>query len=75
MREVSSKVVRKIKEDYLTSEEFQEEKFECAMDENSRGFNECICQIRELDPSFDTTRLRKDPSKEEEDEERVNVDN
>ena len=74
VREVPSEVVKKIKKDYLTSEEFQEEKFECTMDGHSRGFNECLRQIRELDPSFDMTRLRKDLSKEEEDEERANVD-
>ena len=74
IREVSPEVVRKIKEDYLTLEEFQEEKFECAMDRHSRGFNECIHQMRELDPSFDTSRLREDLSEEEVDEERVNID-
>ena len=44
------------------------------MDGHSWGFNECIRQIRELDPSFDISRLKEDLSKEEVDEERVNVD-
>ena len=56
--EVLPEVVRKIKKDYLASEEFQEEKFECAMDGHSRGFKECVRQVRELDPNFDVTRLR-----------------
>ena len=74
IHEVLPEVVRKIKEDYLTSKEFQEENFECTMDRHSWGFNECICQIKELDLSFDTSRLREDLSEEEVDEERVNVD-
>ena len=45
VREVPHEVMRKIKEDYLTLKEFQEEKFECAMDGHSQGFNECIHQI------------------------------
>ena len=64
-REISPEVVKKIKEDYLASEEFQEEKFECAMDGHSRGFNECVRQVRELDPSFDVTRLKEDLEEEE----------
>ena len=32
IREVPPEVVRKIKKDYLTLEEFQEENFECTMD-------------------------------------------
>ena len=60
VREVPPEVVKKIKEDYLTLEEFQEEKFECTMDGHSRGFNECICQVRELDPNFDMTHLKQD---------------
>ena len=63
--EVPHKVVKKIKEDYLASKEFQEEKFECAMDGHSQGFNECICQVRELDPNFDVTRLTEDLEEEE----------
>ena len=58
-------MVKKIKEDYLTSEEFQEEKFECAMDGHSRGFNECIRQVRELDSNFDVTHLKEDLEEEE----------
>ena len=60
--DVPPEVVKKIKDDYLTSEEFQEEKFECAMDGHSRGFNECIRQIKKLDPSFDVTHLKEDLS-------------
>ena len=45
MHEVPPKMVKKIKEDYLTLEEFQDEKFECAIDGCSWGFNECIRQI------------------------------
>ena len=52
--------MKKIKEDYITSEKFQDEKFECAMDGYSRGFNECIRQVRELDPNFDVNRLKED---------------
>ena len=74
IREVPSEIVRKIKEDYLTSKEFQEEKFECTTNGHSRGFNECICQIRELNPNFDTSHLREDLSEEEVNEERVDVD-
>ena len=74
IHEVLPEVVRKIKEDYLTLEEFQEEKFECTMDRHFRGFNECIHQIRKLNPSFDMSHLRKDLSEEEVDEERVNID-
>ena len=44
------------------------------MDGHYQGFNECIHQIRELDHSFDTTRLREDPSEEEKDKKRANVD-
>ena len=58
--EVPSEVVKRIKEDYLASEEFQEEKFECAMDRHSRGFKECVRQVRELDPIFDVTCLKED---------------
>ena len=73
VHDVPPEVVKKIKDDYLTSEEFQEEKFECTMDENSRGFNECIHHIRELDLSFDVTHLREDLSEGEEGEERLNT--
>ena len=45
------------------------------MDGHSQGFNECIRQVQELDPSFDMTHLREDPSEVEEDEKKVNVDN
>ena len=58
--EIPPEVVRKITEDYLASEEFQKEKFECAMDGHSGGFNECVHQVRDLDPSFDVTRLKAD---------------
>ena len=71
--EVSPEVIKKVKDDYLASEEFQEEKFECAMDDHSWGFNECIRQILELDPSFNMTRLKEDLSEEEGGEERKNV--
>ena len=67
-------MVKKIKEDYLTPEEFQEEKFECTMDGHSRGFKECVRQVRELDPNFDVTRLKEDVGKEKS-EEIVNVGN
>ena len=72
VREIPPEVIKKVKDDYLASEEFQEEKFECAMDGHSRGFNECIRQVHELDPNFDVTHLRKD-LEEEESEERENV--
>ena len=71
--DVPPEVVRKIKEDYLASEEFQEEKFECVMDEHSRGFKECVHQVRELDPNFDVTRLKENVG-EEESEEIINLD-
>ena len=58
--EIPPEVVKKIKEDYLTSEEFQDKKFECSMDGHSRGFNECVRQVRKLDPNFDMTRLKED---------------
>ena len=35
------------------------------MDGHSRGFNECICQVRKLDPNFDMTHLKKDLEEEE----------
>ena len=57
--------MRRIKEDYLASEEFQEEKFECAMDGHSRGFKECVRQVWELDPNFDVTRLKEGVGEEE----------
>ena len=44
------------------------------MDGHSRGFNECIRQVQELDLNFDVTRLREDPPKEEGGEERENMD-
>ena len=74
IREVLLEVVWKIKKDYLTSEEFQEKKFVCTIDGHSRDFNECIHQIRELDPSFDISHLKEDLSEEEINEERVNID-
>ena len=43
--EVPPKAVRRIKEDYLASKEFQEENFKCAMDGHSRGFKECVHQV------------------------------
>ena len=58
-------MVNKIKEDYLASEEFQEEKFKCTMDGHSRGFNEYVRQVQELDPNFDVTRLKEDLEEEE----------
>ena len=36
------------------------------MDGHSRGFNECIRQVRELDPNFDVTHLKEDLEKESE---------
>ena len=57
--EVLPEVVEWIKEDYLTSEEFQEEKFECTMDGHSRGFKEYVRQVWELDPNFNVTRLKE----------------
>ena len=42
---IPPEVVRKITEDYLASEEFQKEEFECTMDGHSRGFNECVRQV------------------------------
>ena len=65
--EVPPEAVKKIKEDYLASKEFQEEKFECAMDGYSQGFNECIRQVQELDPNFDVAHLKKDLKEEESD--------
>ena len=62
---VPPEVVKKIKEDYLASDKFQEEKFECAMDGHSRGFNECVRQVQKLDPNFDVTRLKEDLKEEE----------
>ena len=62
---IQPEVVKKIKEDYLASEEFQEEKFECAMDKHSSSFNECVRQVRELDLSFDVTRLKENLEEEE----------
>ena len=62
--EVLPEVVKKITTNYLASEEFQEEKFECAMDGHTRGFNECVHQVCELDPSFDVTRLKEDLNEE-----------
>ena len=35
------------------------------MDGHSRGFNECIRQVRELDPNFDVTCLKEDLEEEE----------
>ena len=58
-------MVKKITKDDLASKEVQEEKFECIMDGHSKGFNECIRQVRELDPNFDVTRLKEDLEKEE----------
>ena len=65
IRKVPLEAIKKIKEDYLASEEFQEEKFECTMDGHSRGFNECIRQVCELDPNFDVTHLKEDLEEEE----------
>ena len=59
-REIPPEVMKKIKEDYLASKKFEEEKFECAMDGHSRSFNECVCQVRVLDLSFDVTHLKED---------------
>ena len=70
---IPPEMIKKVKDDHLASEEFQEEKFEYAMDEHSRGFNEYIHQIRKLDPSFNVTRLKEDLSEKEEGEERENV--
>ena len=67
---IPPRVIKKVKDDYLASEEFQEEKFECTMDGHSQGFNDCIRQVCELDPNFDVTRLKEDLSKEEGSEER-----
>ena len=61
---ISREVVKKITTDYLASEEFQEENFECTMDGHSRGFNKCVHQVQELDPSFDVTRLKEDLDEE-----------
>ena len=72
IHELPLEVIKKVKDHYLASEEFQEEKFACRMDGNSRGFNECIRQVRELDPNFDVTHLKED-LKEEGSEERVEV--
>ena len=66
--EVFPDVVKRIKEDYLASKEFQEEKFECMMDGHSRGFKECVRQVWELDSNFDVTRLTKDVEEEESEE-------
>ena len=63
--DILPEVVKKIKRNYLASKEFQEEKFEYAMDGHSRSFNECVRQVRELDPSFDMTHLKEDLEEEE----------
>ena len=73
VREGLPEVIKKVKDDYLASEEFQEEKFEYAMDGHSQDFNECIHQIWKLDPSFDVTHLKEDLSEEEGGKERENV--
>ena len=72
VREIPPKVIKKVKDDYLTSKEFQGEKFECAIG-HSQGFNECIRQIQELDPNFDVTQLKEDLFEDKGDEKRENV--
>ena len=44
------------------------------MDGHSRGFNECIRQIRKLDPNFDVSHLKDDLLEGEDGEERIDVD-
>ena len=51
--EVPFEFLKKMKEDYLASEEFWDEKIECAMDGFLQGFDKCIHQLKELEPNFD----------------------
>ena len=63
-----------MKEDYLALEEFWDERIECAMNVFFQGFDECIHQLKELDPNFNMARLKRgdkdeDDAEEEEKEE------
>ena len=58
-----------MKDDYLTSEEFWDEKIECATDGFFQGFDECARQVKELDPNFDVVHLRRADESEGEEEE------
>ena len=58
--EVPPEVLKKM-EDYLASEEFRSEKIKCATDRFLQGFDECVRQLKELDPNFDVARLRRSP--------------
>ena len=67
--EVSPEVLQKMKDDYLTSEEFRDEKIECIMDGFFQGFNECVRQVKGLDPNFDVVHLRRGDESEDDEEE------
>ena len=67
--EVPPEVLKKMKEDYLASEEFCNEKIECATDAFFQGFNECVRQIKELDPNFTVAQLKRSDKAENEEEE------
>ena len=69
--EVSPEVLQKNKDDYLASKEFRDEKIECAMDGFFQGFDECVHQVKELDPNFGMAHLKRgDKSEGEEEEEK-----
>ena len=56
----------------MAFEEFWGEKLECTMDAYFQGFDECVHQMKELDPNFNVARLKKGDEakgKEEEEEE------
>ena len=61
--------MKKIKEDYLTLKEFQDEKIECATDGYFRGFDACARQVKELDLNFEVARLRRGEESEDDEEE------
>ena len=66
---VSLKVLKQMKEDYLALEEFQDEKIDCATDRFLQGFDECIHQLKELDPNFDVAHLKRGDEPEDKEEE------
>ena len=70
-RKVPPEVIKKIKEDYLTSEEFWDEKIECTIDGYFWGFDECVRQVQRLDPNFDTASLKRGDTLEEEEDSEV----
>ena len=58
-----------MKEDYLASEKFHDKEIECSIDAFFQGFDECIHQIKELDPNFNVARLKRGNEGEDEEEE------